>query len=583
MQQPAPGPGRGGQAEGQPEWGQPAGPPSGWGAAAPTQQPGQGWGQAAPAGGWGQQAGAPPAWEQPAGAPPAWGQAPGAPPAWGQPAGGPQSWGQPGAPAGWPADDQQQTRVQQAAPGLSATAWVPPIATPRRSKRPLLIGLAAVVVLALVAGGLFLLLRPDSPTWDGRTIAQPESVLSDAEQALTAYAEERNGVTNDSSACWFEETGDGSDVRDSAVCGPVLFVDGDPEQAYLRFGLTADDGSGDARLTVSDEPESPDPSALPNSELLTRPDGRTPPDGAGGLEVPTAPAADPGAVLAGPFEDLDFTEPTGPATLVGPAAAITVTGLARPDRVGNGDDARRPADGEVFLAVRYTVEGGAGVSDVPPSLGYRVGEADTVPVDPALVTPGATVEAVVSAPADVTLADLVVVDGAFTQTLSLLDGAPGAGNIVVLTRTNVSQLVDANQSLSGNGTSPGLPVPTPVTLSVTVNEVRLQWFPGTGVTVYPSAPDRAFLMLDEEGTTGLPGSTSGRSPSSLWSLVLPDGTVVGSQDLAADPLFIATGFDVPADFTTGTLVFGGVGTYVDGGVLDFGGATVQFPVEIPAG
>jgi hypothetical protein len=42
-------------------------------------------------------------------------------------------------------------------------------------------------------------------------------------------------------------------------------------------------------------------------------------------------------------------------------------------------------------------------------------------------------------------------------------------------------------------------------------------------------------------------------------------------------------FDVPAGFTGGVLGFGGVATFPDAVVADFGSGRLEFPVTIPAG
>jgi hypothetical protein len=109
-----------------------------------------------------------------------------------------------------------------------------------------------------------------------------------------------------------------------------------------------------------------------------------------------------------------------------------VTGLAQPERLGIGDDARRAAEGERLLAVRYAIDGG-----------------EPVTVEPALVAPGTTVEAVLSVPADTEVADLVVDDAGVQQRLSLLTGAPGDGNVQVLARPNRGVELNAASSWKG--------------------------------------------------------------------------------------------------------------------------------------
>ncbi len=435
-----------------------------------------------------------------------------------------------------------------------------------------------LLVLLLVAGGLFFFLRGGDFTYAGRDVAEPEKVLTDAESTIEGYVESRSGASNDDTACWFRyRNADTTDIEDDLVCGPVLFVDGDQSDAYLLLAVTPSGGSGDATLTVAGEPTDPAPQALPDADLLSRPDGTSPPSEVD-LEVPQPPAAEPGYEAVGPFDDVDLSTPEGVATLSGPAARVTVTGVGQADRVGAGDEAVRPADGEVFRVFSYTIDTGEGLSNDPPTLSYSV-DGEETPVDTSLVVPGATVEGLLSVPEDADV-QLVVADDEVTQTLSLLDGSPGSENLVVTTRENRDADPVPAQQIPGVISAPGR-VTTPFTFTVTVQSAELTWFSGTNVTARPPAPDRAFLLIDSDLVAD--GLGAGEGPVQYWSLTLPDGTVVASQDIVEDPQLIATAFDVPADFTTGTLTFGGVFTYPDTATVDFGAGTLSFPVTIPAG
>ncbi|SDP52187.1 hypothetical protein SAMN05660199_04116 [Klenkia soli] len=554
--------------------GAPAGGPGGW----------QSWG-GAPGGGWPGQA-------QPGQAQPAQPQQPPGQPGWQQP--GPQQqnpqqpWPQQQGPQQqnpqrpWPAAPGQQP--QQPAP---AGAWNPAsgpapwaVQPSRRSRRtPLLVG-AAVLVLLLVAGGLFFLLRGDDLTYAGRTVADPQGVLDDAGSKLAAYADGRGGATSDDTGCWFEyRSKDTSDVEDAVVCGPVLFVDGDPSAAYVDLPLTPSTGSGDVTFEVGSEPEDPEPHALDDVDLLVRPDGRTPPADAGDLQVPEPPQAAADYSAEGPFDDVDLTTPDGLATLSGAAARVTVTGVGQADRVGSGDDAVRPADGEVFRVFRYSIGSGEGYANSAPTLSYVVDGGDPVAVDPTLVVPGATVEGLLSAPADADV-QLVVLDDGVTQTLSLVDGSPGADNLQVTTRENRDSAAPGSQSLPGSISRDGASADATYTLDVSA--VRIGWYTGTDITATPPAPDRAFLVIQDNLVADNASFIAGKPPSALYTLTLPDGTVVPGQNLSPDPAFVATAFDVPADFTTGTITFGGTASLADGSVLTFG-ETRTFPVSIPAG
>src|SRR3954468_3624211 len=462
------------------------------------------------------------------------------------------------------------------APTGPATFAPPLVPQKKRLRGPWLVGAALVVVL-LVGVGLFVF-RGDPLTLGGRYVTEPEAVLADADAVLADYVEQRHGVAADDSRCWFELTdADGHDVRDTLQCGPVLFVDGAADRSWLRFPLTPRAHGGDVQLSVAALPVDPEPARLADPQLLLRPDGGTPPDGSDGLQAPAPPQADPGWSATGPFPDVSWAAPDAPARLSGPAAAVTVTGLARPDRIGTGDDARRAAAGEQLLAVRYTITAGEGLTTTPPTLSYQVSGADPVPVSPALVAAGTTVEAVLSVPEDAQTADLVVDDAGLQQRLSLLTGAPAEGNLQVWARTNRTAEVNASQQLAGTLSAPGR-VSAPFPFAVGVGRASLQW---SANGKQAAGADRALLVIDV--SLAIPPGGPGAVPVEYLSLTLPDGTVVRAVDLNDDPAFVLPGFDVPAGFTTGTLTFAGVGTFPDGAVADFGAGRLDFPIAIPAG
>jgi hypothetical protein len=458
--------------------------------------------------------------------------------------------------------------------------WVPPLVQRKRRLRgPYLVGGALVGVL-LIGAGLFLF-RGDPLTLGGRYVIEPEAVLAEADQVLASYVQDRHGVIADDGGCWFELAGaDGHEVRDAAVCGPVLFVDGDPDRTWLHFPMTETADGGDVRLTVAGLPVNPEPDRLADPGLLRRPGGGDPPEGAGGLQVPPPPRPDAGWSATGPFPDVTYTEPQAPSRLSGPAAAVTMTGLAEPARVGTGDDARRPAEGERFVAVRYAIDRGEGRSTTPPAVSYQVSGAEPVPVAPALIGPGTVVEAVISVPEDAEAADLVVDDAGFQQRLSLLTGAPGPDNLQVLARVNRRVDLNASQELTGTLSAPGL-APTPFPFTVNMTRGTLQWFAGADGTKQPADPSRAWLVLDV--SMSITGSPPSAAPVEYLSLTLPDGDVVRAIDLNDDPGFVLAAFDVPAGFTAGVIGFAGIATFPDTAVADFGPGRLDFRIEIPAG
>jgi hypothetical protein len=331
-------------------------------------------------------------------------------------------------------------------------------------------------------------------------------------------------------------------------------------------------------LTVAAEPRSPDPGRRPPAELLRRPDGGSPPED--GPAPPRPLRADPGLRATGPVPGLTFAAPDGPARLSGPSLAVTVTGLARPDRVGVGDVARRPAEGERFLAVAYRIDAGEGTAAGPAELALQVDGGELLPVDPALVVPGATVTELLSVPVDAAAVDLVVRDAGVEQRLSLLTGAPGPGNIAVLGRENRRVELDAGTELTAVAGGPGRPA-APVRFHVEVRSAQLRYVTGAGTSALPSGPDRAFLVVDATMTPA--GQQPVAVPPALLTLTLPDGTVVPAVDLADDPAVVQLALDVPATFTAGVLAVGGVAGYPDGSTVDLGAGRLEVPVAVPAG
>ena len=203
-----------------------------------------------------------------------------------------------------------------------------------------------------------------------------------------------------------------------------------------------------------------------------------------------------------------------------------------------------------------------------------------VPVEPALIAPGATVEALVSVPEDAAAADLVVVDAGVEQRLSLLTGAPGAGNLQVLGRVNRLAELNAAQQLEGTLSAPGR-VSAPFPFTVTLARASLQWYGGPGGVKVPSAPDRALLVLD--ATLAVPDSPPSAVPVELLSLTLPDGQVLRAVDLNDDPAFVLPAFEVPADLTTAVVGFQGAATFPDGAVADFGTGRLDFSTAVQPG
>jgi hypothetical protein len=451
------------------------------------------------------------------------------------------------------------------------------------------IGVVTGVLVGAVAIAIVSLGSSDEPElrFKGNTIDQPDKTLSAAEDNLGAIVEARHGATVDETRCYFSlPDTDTSTIADRLRCGPVLFFEGDPAAVYMTFPLVDSpvEDSGAVHLTAADQPSSPDPTPLEPDEVLRRPDGKSPPEDDGDIEVPQPPRAEPGLVEVRSLEDVELAAPETRAIIGTFGVTYGVLGVGQPDTVGHGDDAARPAAGERFIALSLQVGPGESGTVVAPATTIQVDVADPRPLPPEIGTVAGPVGLLISVPEDSEVVDLVVSELGFEQRLSLLPPVqPSTENIAVLGRQSRGQQLDASANLVFTGTAPGY-APANFTLDVTIPRADLMFFTNGDGSQHPADPSRAYLVLQTSYVWDLAlgaGPELGLDPTA-FSLILPDGTVVPAVNLDATGL-IRIGFDVPADFTSGTLVVGGAYTDQQGVTYDFGAAQLTTPVEIPLG
>ncbi|MCW2527273.1 MAG: hypothetical protein JWM76_2133, partial [Pseudonocardiales bacterium] len=491
--------------------------------------------------------------------------------------------------------------------GQPAGAYSPPPAPPPgppagpRAKRNStkiagIVGVVVVLVAGLLAGSYFIFLQKDPAklTFDGKKIDQPAAVLTAAEATVTALVKSRKGVSNSDTRCYYAvpntpaEGDKKSDIDHALRCGPVLFVDGETSREYLSLAITAGAAKGGAvTLTAAKTAKTLDPAAVPDTVTLKRPDDATPPSGAGGLKVPSPPAADANFLGSVPLGNT--TVPAAPATAMigGLAAGIRLLTLGDIERYGAGDTARKAPDGQKLIS--FTVA-------AAPSSGG--GTATTTGLDIKVVVgassralPTGTDPYVIAVP-NGTDAALVATDGGISQSISLLDGKTGASNILVGQRKNhdqaLEQALPMNWLLSfagaANGNRPA---------RIDVKDAQLTFWPryAAAQASHPSSPANAFLHVGLQFTyTGPPsgGYTASGSDgpfgfaATYLKLQLPDGSIVSAQDLipAADSIYDV--FEVPAGFTTGTVIVGGAIAYPNG-VTETVSPAVDIAISIAAG
>ena len=467
--------------------------------------------------------------------------------------------------------------------------WAQPLwSGPNRNKLLLIGGLVVVLVAGLITGGVFLFSGNGRTfTYQGNRISDPSGVLKAGEANLAAVVQRRHGATASATRCYYavQKTPAAgtkkSDVAPNLRCGPVLFVDGDPAQSYLSFGLTNTQSSGQAKLTVASQPVPPAPSAVPPALSLERPDGKTPPSGSGGLTPPAPPAAAAGALASAEIGAQNVPAAPAGAVMGSMSGGIRVTNLGTVARYGTGDAARSaPKDQKLIAFKTEGAEGNDGTStDLSPSATVSVDGAAGQPLP---AKSGAYY--VVAVPSGAKTVDLVLINAGLTQSISLLDGKPGANNVVVLARKNRSVTTPATAPLTftyapavgfEDGTSG-----TSQTATATFNSADLSYSNTvTGTTVTASSPTTAILHIDVYYTAAHdPGPFA--FPAELVTFTPTGGTAIAAKDIGgAKGVYLV--FEVPAGLTTGTITLAGSATQTYGNATGTYKESVAAPVTIP--
>jgi hypothetical protein len=446
-----------------------------------------------------------------------------------------------------------------------------------------LLVVAVVVVLAVGAGAVWYLLRPDKPkfTFAGKDIKDASQVLDSAEKNVSALVKQRHGASSDSTRCYFAVPKHASggakktDVDSHLRCGPVLFVDGDPNAQYLQYLLTPTPAGDSVQLAIGGQPSSPNPSPVGDFDLK-RPDGKNPPSGAGGLTVPAPPPAETDVLTTsdlGPVPTPASAAAT--AAMVGRDTGVKLVSAGYVPRYGSGDEARSAPAGERLVAFRVSqLDGDLAAENMWDELTVATQGKAAQP----LPQPDAASDYEVLAVPAGTSAQLTLTDGGYTQTLSLPDGRPGSQNLAVLARTHRDATVNSTQAVPVSVSSGG--VARSVTFTTTLADVGIDFWSSKKPTLHASTPDHALLTIDMTFTSAVLGTDTFGFPTGLLALNLPDGTSVKAQNVATAGKILNV-FDVPANITSATIV--ATGSEIEEGVTFTVTRAVSFPFSIPAG
>ena len=467
----------------------------------------------------------------------------------------------------------------------------------RRSRVPWIVGLVAVLAAGLSVGGYLVFRGSSSPTFtfDGKAIDSPNKPLQQTDAVVRSLVSSRHGAQSQDTRCYYavrtqQVPGvNKSDIDDSIWCGPVLFIDGDPGKQYLRFPLNSEPAAGGkVTLTPSGQPISEDPEPVPSGLALQRPDHATPPSGGGGLTAPAPPAAGTNALLA--TDVGTATVPAAPpgAVIGSSNGGITLTKLGTVKRYGTGDAARRAPTGSALIAFR--LGGAMGDGGVPADLSSNATVSINGGAGRKLPNADSDQYLVIAVPNSARSVDLVLNDAGHKQTLSLLSGKPGAGNIEVLARTHRQSDVRKTGSVHFTfSQTVGFPDGSSGTRQAgtyTVDGATLA-FSLPGKHVKASSTSEALLYVDVGYTVPQsPGRNFGFQPETM-TFTPKGGAPIKARNVATSADMIYDIFEVPADLTSGTLHIAGSFTtkFVNSSssYITTVATPIAVPVTFPAG
>lgn len=461
----------------------------------------------------------------------------------------------------------------------------------RRNRVPLIVGLVAVVAAGLSVGSYFLFRGSSSPTFTfgGKAIESPDTPLQQAAADMRSLVASRHGAQSKDTRCYYAQRAEPtegtpkSDIDDSIWCGPVLFVDGDPGKQYLRFPFNSQSaGGGNVTLTPSGQPVSDDPEALPSEFTLTRPDNAAPPSGAAGLTVPAPPPAADNTLIA-----TDVGTQTVPAAPPGAVigsinGGVTVTKLGTVTRYGTGDAARSAPSGSKLIAFRLS--GATGDEGVPADLSSDAGVSINAGAPRKLPNADSDQFLVVAVPSSARSVDLVLNDGGYKQTLSLLSGKPGVGNIKVLARSHRHSDVRKSGSVRFTfSETVGFPdgsSGSSQTGTYTVDGAMLA-FSLPSKHVKASSPSKALLYVEIGYTVPQsPGHNFGFPPETM-TFTAAGGAPIKARNVATSADTVYDIFEVPANLTSGTLHISGSFTAKFVNSSSTYATTVATPITVP--
>lgn len=413
--------------------------------------------------------------------------------------------------------------------------------------------------------------------YNGFRVEHPDHVLMDAVARLKEEAQRNQGSVVASSRCYFVTApGDNGKVpvpiTANVACGPVMFSGGSVRVPYLEFALDVAPPAHDHVAMTVDRTQQPVPiSAPPPGQRLIRPDRIAPPDGTGDLDRPQVPPAI-GDVLA-KAAVVTPSPATTSIALVGRSSGVKLLSFGPVTQYGTGATARSAPAGRALIAFKVAAITGEDGTQSAPQLFLRIDDAKRK--GPLALTNDYIVTAV---PTNARRVDLVLADPGGDQAVSLLTGKADPSNPAVVRRAHRGATLSFERPVNlkvsgakGSGITSG---------RVSITSVSLLYWAPDGT--HASGPNRALLEI--VATMRLAGDRAdfGVEPDLLQASGTGDVPAKARNSAAKGSHQIVAVVDVPADITTGSILFTGMTTIAGKGTL-----TVQTPLTvnftIPAG
>jgi hypothetical protein len=263
------------------------------------------------------------------------------------------------------------------------------------------------------------------------------------------------------------------------------------------------------------------------------------------------------------------------AEIVGLNTGVQLVSAGVVPRYGHGDDARRTPPGRRLVAFRTVDE--SGERDNRSTEGKLIVVVPGQPNRSVSATPSEGTYVVVAVSVGAT-ASVRLDDAGYAQTLSLPAGTPGPANLKVLTRSHRTDEIGKTSTIPVHLSTASAAADTTFRVSAGLADLNF-WAPGRP-SAHPASTRDALLTVNLTYTVPQESGSFAFDPQ-LLKLILPGGHAVQARDLEPSATRVFNVFEVPADFTTGTLVVSG-SEHGDGVSLSLR-AAARFPISIAAG